>query len=108
MAFGLLNNSVLNIESNPNISPIFIMLFKMISAEFLLKLNKNPEQALFCAQQAFDIAQKTDLKIYLVPIAQMLLHIYNVLIKTHNDPSKVDEIQTKINTLTERLSQFNK
>lgn len=108
MAFGLLNNSVLNIESNPNISPIFIMLFKMISAEFLLKLNKNPEQALFCAQQAFDIAQKTDLKIYLAPIAQMLLHIYNVLIKTQNDSSKVNEIQTKINTLTERLSQFNK
>ena len=34
MAFGLLNNSVLNIESNPNISPLFIIMFKMLSAEF--------------------------------------------------------------------------
>ena len=106
MSIGLLNNSILNIESDENASKLFILAFKTLSSELAINLKTNIEQALFCAEQAFDIAYKEKLYIYLPKIADMLMYLYNVIINSQNDENTINHFKMKISNLNSTMSQF--
>ena len=106
MAIGLLNNSILNIESDENASKLFILAFKTLSSELAINLKTNIEQALFCAEQAFDIAFKEKLYIYLQQIANILMYLYNVIINSQNDENTINHFKIKISNLNSTMAQF--
>ena len=60
MATGILNNAMLSIEKDENISEVFILLFKSLSAEILYGAGEH-EKAAICINQAYDILQKYSL-----------------------------------------------
>ncbi len=95
MSVGLLNNAVLNIESDENASGLFILMFKILSAQIAIQLQSNIEQALFCTEQAFDIAYKEKLFVYLPRITNMLMYIYNVIINSQNDENTKKSFQNE-------------
>lgn len=94
IASGILNNSILNMENDENCTDLFVMMFKSLSAEISLNLNQF-EQALFCAEQAFDISTKNGLNLYTPNIAQMLGFIYNKILTTEQDESIVAKYKKK-------------
>ncbi len=106
MAIGLLNNSILNIESDENASKLFILVFKILSSELAINLKTNIEQAFFCAEQAFDIAYREKLYIYLPQIADMLMYLYNVIINSQNDENTINHFKMKISNLNSTMAQF--
>ena len=106
LAAGLLNSSMLNLESDENASKLFVLMFKMLSAELSIKTQSNIEQALFCAEQAFDIAYKNKLYIYLPQIADMLMYLYNAIINSQNDESTINHFKMKISNLNRTIAQF--
>lgn len=85
MALGILNNAILNMEKDENITDLFIMLLKSLSAEILYSQHEF-EKALFCVNQAFDIAVKNHLNLNRQPIAQQLIAVYQQLIALAKDP----------------------
>ena len=107
MSVGLLNNAVLNIESDENASRLFILMFKILSAEITIQLKSNIEQALFCAEQAFDIAYKEKLFVYLPRITNMLMYIYNVIINSQSDENTRNHFIMKLENLNKIMSQFS-
>lgn len=60
MATGILNNAMLSIEKDENISEVFILLFKSLSAQILYEIGEY-EKAFICINQAYDITQKYSL-----------------------------------------------
>lgn len=95
MAVNIVNNSILNMENDNNVSEFFAVMFKSLSAEIMLKTNSNIEQALFCAEQAFDTAFKYKLNIYLPQIADMLLFIYNTVMSGQQSQEVVQSLNQK-------------
>lgn len=106
MVLNILNNSVLSMENDDNTATIFLVLFKTLSAEILLTSGNNFEKALFCAEQAFDIALKSNLLIYLPKIANILLYIYNVIITNQQDTDVVKEYTQKVEALNQTMSKL--
>lgn len=94
IASGILNNSILNMENDENCTDFFVMMFKSLSAEISLNLNQF-EQALFCAEQSFEIAVKNNLNLYIPNIAQMLGFIYNKILTTEQDESIIAKYKKK-------------
>lgn len=106
MAVGLVNNSILNMENDVNVSEFFVLMFKTLSAEIMLLTNANFEQALFCAEQAFEIALRCKLYIYTAQIADMLLFIYNKIVTTEQPKEIADSFQRKIEYVNNTMAQF--
>lgn len=108
MSAGIVNNSILNMENDTNISDYFVIMFKLLSSEIMLRTqgaNTNIEQALFCAEQAFDNAYKKGLYIYLQQIADMLAFLYNGII-TNNSDAQIKEIfKHKIEHISRIIAQ---
>ena len=106
MAVNIVNNSILNMENDNNVSEFFAVMFKSLSAEIMLKTNSNIEQALFCAEQAFDTALKYKLNIYLPQIADMLLFIYNTVMSGQQSQEVVQSLNQKIEYVKNSMAQF--
>ena len=94
-ATGILNNALLNMEKDENISPYFIMMFKTMYAELLL-MNNEVEKALFCANQSFEIISKHHLGLNLSHISNMLTEIYKWLMGNEKDPHAVEFYRKKL------------
>ncbi len=94
-AMGILNNALLNIEKDENVSPYFIMMFKTMYAELLLA-NHEVEKALFCANQSFEIISKHHLGLNLSHISNMLTEIYKWLMGNEKDPHAVEFYKKKL------------
>ena len=60
MATGILNNAAISIEKDENISEVFILLFKSLSAQILFGAGEY-EKAAICINQAYEITQKYSL-----------------------------------------------
>ncbi len=84
MALGVLNNAILNMEKDENISELFTMLFKELSAEILLAQHEY-EKALFCANQAHDIVVNYNVNVYAGCVFGILTEVYQQLIATAKD-----------------------
>ena len=94
-AKGILNNALLNMEKDENVSPYFIMMFKTMYAELLL-MNSEVEKALFCANQSFEIISKHRLGLNLSHISNMLTEIYKWLMGNEKDPHAVEFYKKKL------------
>ncbi|MBS4759433.1 MAG: hypothetical protein KHX03_01890 [Clostridium sp.] len=104
IAANILNNAMLSMENDENISDYFIMLFKTFYAELMLHRSKF-EEALFCTEQAFDIAVKNRLVLNLPKIADMLAFIYNQILSS-GQPAEIQEIyKNKFKNLQQVMSQ---
>ena len=84
MALGILNNAILNMEKDENISELFIMIFKEISAEILLAQHEY-EKALFCVNQAHDIVVNYKVHINANSVSKLMSAVYQQLISTAKD-----------------------
>lgn len=98
MSLGILNNAVLNMEKDENISNLFIMLVKGLSAEILLGQHEF-EKALFCASQAHEIAVQNHLSLNARGISQLLLTVYQQLIATAKDQPTKDFYAKKMKAI---------
>ena len=107
MAVGLVNNAILNIESDSNAGDYFTLMFKMLSAEILLNLKIDFEQVLFSLEQAFDIAYKKQLFVYMPKIANMLMYVYNIVINSQQDAATLKLYNSKIENLKRIMSQIS-
>lgn len=95
MAVELVNNSILNLEKDTDVSEFFVIMFKALSSEIMLASNANLEKALFCSEQAFDTALKADLNIYLAQLADMLTYIYNTICSTKQPDEVIQNFRQK-------------
>lgn len=105
MASGILNNLILNMENDENATDLLVMFFKTLCAEVSLHQNKF-EQALFSAEQAFDIAAKNNLVNYLPKIVDMLAFMYNQVLIDEKDESILPVYKKKLDELNQTMSQF--
>jgi len=108
ISISILNNSLILNEQDQNISDIIIILFKILTAEIMITSGSSFEQALFSAEQAFDIALKNNYHIFINKIANILTYIYNVAITTNQDENVVAEFQAKFENLNNIIAHFNK
>lgn len=99
MSLGILNNAVLNMEKDENISELFIMLFKALSAEILLNQHEF-EKALFCANQAHDTVERYHLNINARSISRLLVTVYQQLISVAKDEQTKAFYSNKIKLIT--------
>lgn len=99
MALGILNNAILNMEKDENITDLFIMLFKELSAQILYGQHEY-EKALFCISQAYDITEKSHLKSNSQSIVQLLSSVYQQLIATAKDEQTKAFYSAKIKQIT--------
>lgn len=95
MAVGLINNSILNLEKDPDASEFFVMMFKALSSEVMVAVKANIEKAMFCAEQAFEIARKSGLNVYLPGFADMLMFIYNTICASKQPPQVIENFKQK-------------
>jgi hypothetical protein len=107
LTLDILKNAILKIESQENESKLITVLFKSLYAEVLLKQNpqKNLEQALFCAEQAYFNAKKENLRLYLPNIANMLIFAYSSAISSTQSQELINKLTEKINAIKNSLSQ---
>lgn len=98
MAVEILNNSVLKMEKDSNITEFFMLLFKTFSAEIMLTTDPQHklEQALYSCEQAFDSSLKKQLYVYLPQIADMLIFIYNQILSSQQSKEIEDIYQKKL------------
>lgn len=105
MAVGIVNNSILNIEKDADVSEFFAVMFKALSAEIMLSSDGNLEKALFCAEQAFETSYKSNLNIYLAQLADMLMYIYNTICSTKQPPEVIQNFRRKSEQVKQLMSQ---
>lgn len=109
MAAGILDNSNLKMEKDSNITDFFTMMFKFLSAEIMLTTNPQNkfEQALFCAEQSFDTALKNKMYIYLPPMADMLVFMYNAILSAPEQPKEIlDSFTKKIDNIGRIMAEL--
>lgn len=97
-SLGILNNALLSMDKDENISDYFILLFKKMSADILFSQGED-EKALFCANQAFEIGAKNGLFINLPSIAGLLTQVYQKLISIEKNPNAVQFYKMKLQEL---------
>lgn len=105
-SISIINNSIVNIENDPNVSELFILLFKSFSAEITLTQGQI-EQSMFCAEQAFDICCTENLNIYIPHIANILSFIYNQIVTTNTQQEIVEKYKEKFNKVQEKLKELS-
>ena len=111
MCVGIINNSILNLEKDPDASEYFVMIFKSLSSEVMIAVKANIEKAMFCAEQAFETAAKHTLKIYLPQFADMLMFIYNTICASKQPPQVIENFKQKseyVKQVMSKLAQANK
>ena len=111
MCVGIINNSILNLEKDPDASEYFVMIFKALSSEVMIAVKANIEKAMFCAEQAFETAAKHKLKIYLPQFADMLMFIYNTICASKQPPQVIENFKQKseyVKQVMSKLAQVNK
>ncbi len=111
MCVGIINNSILNLEKDPDASEYFVMIFKALSSEVMIAVKANIEKAMFCAEQAFETAAKHKLKIYLPQFADMLMFIYNTICASKQPPQVIENFKQKseyVKQVMSKLAQANK
>ena len=111
MCVGIINNSILNLEKDPDASEYFVMIFKALSSEVMIAVKANIEKAMFCAEQAFETAAKHTLKIYLPQFADMLMFIYNTICASKQPPQVIENFKQKseyVKQVMSKLAQANK
>ena len=108
MSVGIVNNSILNLESDANASDFFVVMFKSLCSEIMLSTNVNLEQALFCSEQSFETALKSKLNIYLPQIADMLVFIYDKIISSNQSTDISVNFQKKLEYVKNTMMQFTK
>ena len=105
-AISIINTSLLQLEKDVNSTELVTLLFKILMSEIMLSSGRNIEQALICAEQAFDIALKNRQFIFVNKIANILMYIYNTILNTETDVNLIQNFQNKINNLNNFMSQF--
>lgn len=105
MAVGIVNNSILNLEKDADVSEFFVVMFKSLSAEIMLSSGGNIEKALFCAEQAFETAYRSHLNIYLAQLADMLIYIYNTICSTKQPDEVIQNFRKKAEYIKQLMSQ---
>ncbi len=111
MCVGIINNSILNLEKDPDASEYFVMIFKALSSKVMIAVKANIEKATFCAEQAFETAAKHKLKIYLPQFADMLMFIYNTICASKQPPQVIENFKQKseyVKQVMSKLAQANK
>ena len=106
MSVGIINNSILNLEKDPDASEYFTMIFKALSAEVMIAVQANIEKAMFCSEQAFETAAKHKLNIYLPQFADMLMFIYNTICASKQPPQVIETFKRKSAYIQQVMSKF--
>lgn len=106
MAVGIINNSILNLEKDPDASEYFIMIFKAMSSEVMVAVKANIEKAMFCAEQAFETAAKNKLNLYLPQFADMLMFIYNTICASKQPPQVIENFKHKSAYIQQTMAKF--
>lgn len=106
MCVGIINNSILNIEKDPDASEFFVMIFKALSSEVMIAVKANIEKAMFCAEQAFETAAKNKLNLYLPQFADMLMFIYNTICASKQPPQVIENFKRKSAYVQQVMAKF--
>lgn len=106
MAIEILNNSLLKMEKDSNISEFFMLIFKTFFSEIMLTSGPkhNFEQALYSCEQAFESSVKRQLYVYLPQIADMLIFIYNQILNSQQTQEIIDTYQKKIQYVQQTMT----
>ena len=106
VAAEILNNSILRIEKDTDISDLFMILFKLLSSEIILTTGQSGlfEKALYNTEQIFDLSVKHKMHLYLMQIADMLIFIYNQILSSTQSKDITDAMQRKIQNLQQTMS----
>ena len=106
VAAEILNNSILRIEKDTDISDLFMILFKLLSSEIILTTGQSGlfEKALYNTEQIFDLSVKHKMHLYLMQIADMLIFIYNQILSSTQSKDIADAMQRKIQNLQQTMS----
>ena len=106
VAAEILNNSILRMEKDTDISDLFMILFKLLSSEIILTTGQSGlfEKALYNTEQIFDLSVKHKMHLYLMQIADMLIFIYNQILSSTQSKDIADAMQRKIQNLQQTMS----
>ena len=105
IALNIMNNALLSLEKDENASGYILLLFKMFYSELMINTGQL-EQALFCAEQAFDSAVKNKIILHLPQIADILAFIYNQIISS-NQPAEIQNAyKNKMINLQNTMNKF--
>ena len=106
-AVGILDNSMIKMEKDANVSDIFLMKIKELYAQIILSTNASRiEQCVFCAEQAFEMAKRTKTYIYLPQMADMLMFMYNNLAQLPQSKENQIIIQQKIEQISRTMAEI--
>lgn len=103
----LFNKTMLKIESDKNSSTVLNILYKTMASELMFSQNNNVEQAMYCAEQVFDITLRTRYFIFSPKIANILMAIYNLVLNSNSEDAVKREFQLKIQNLNNIMSQLH-
>ena len=108
IAAEILENSILKMEKDTDVSVLFMILFKALSSEIILTTgqNKHFEQALYNCEQIFDMSVKHKIYLYLPQIADMLMFIYNQILSSNQPKETTEIIQKKILNLQQTMTSI--
>ena len=92
----------------PTRSTLFTtMIFKTFYSELMLNTGKF-EQALFCAEQAFDIGLKNKVLLNLPKIADILAFIYNQILSSGQPPEIQQTYKNKFLKLQQIMAELTR
>ena len=107
LALNILNNAMVSMENDENASDYLVMIFKTFYSELMLNTGKF-EQALFCAEQAFDIGLKNRILLNLPKIADILAFIYNQILSSGQPPEVQQMYKNKFLKLQQIMAELTR